>query len=306
MHVFGTVCYPHNVKPRSKLDNRSVKGVFLGYDKESPAYIVYYPDSGKVLTHRVVTFTDKHAPVRQGDKIINNNLRFYVDSEDEDEDNFVVENNVDVVDDDDNILVDDDNETILVDDDEVVPDVQVPPERRSSRNRRPPPHLDEYVTDFTNTNNNDETVDTADYVQNHENVTFCFRASSVVVPKTYKQAMASDDAERWKEAMDDEMNSLHQNNTYTLVPPPKDKQIVGGRWVYSVKVEPNGKFRYKARYVAQGFKQVHGCDYFETFAPTSKMLSVRMMMQLAKLEREEVSQRAPLSQPSLLLRCFLS
>ena len=281
MHVFGTVCYPQNVKSKSKLDNRSVKGVFLGYDKESPAYIVYYPDSGKILTHRVVTFTDKHSPVRQGDKIVDNNLRFYVD--DSDDDDLVVnspdENNTDDTPQENDvgeeiIVVDDDGDEV---DEIVVPD-DVIPERRSTRVRNPPPHLNDYVTEINNT---DDNVDTADYFQNHENVTFCFRASSVVVPKTYKQAMASDDAERWKEAMDDEMNSLHQNNTYTLVPPPKDKQIVGGRWVYAVKVEPSGNLRYKARYVAQGFKQVHGCDYFETFAPTPKLSSVRMMMQMA-------------------------
>ena len=63
MHVFGTICYPYNIK-KTKLDDRSVKGVFLGYDKESPAYIVYYPDSRKVLTHRVVTFTDTAPPLR--------------------------------------------------------------------------------------------------------------------------------------------------------------------------------------------------------------------------------------------------
>ena len=57
MHVFGSTCYPHVVK-KKKLDACSKKGVFLGYDKGSPAYIVYYPDSKKILTHRVVTFTD--------------------------------------------------------------------------------------------------------------------------------------------------------------------------------------------------------------------------------------------------------
>jgi hypothetical protein len=93
--------------------------------------------------------------------------------------------------------------------------------------------------------------------------------------------MSSNDVVKWKEAMDEEIKSLHKNNTYSLVQLPKNKQVVGGRWVYSVKIEPSGKERFKARYVAQGFKQIHGSDYFETFAPTPKMSTVRMMMQMA-------------------------
>ena len=254
MHVFGTVCYPYNIK-KTKLDNRSVKGIFLGYDKGSPAYIVYYPNSGKVLTHRVVTFTDNPSPVRQGNEIINNNL--WVHDDDDDFPGYVPPQPADIP-----PVPIVETEVIDVDAGDVVGDAPAAGVRRNPpRDRQPPPHLVE------NYELEDATVDSADYVQDFDNITFCFRAS-IAVPKTYKQAMSSDDSEKWKDAMDEEMKSLHKNNTYSLVPLPKNKQVVGGRWVYSVKVEPSGKERYKARYVAQGFKQVHGSDYFETFAPT--------------------------------------
>ena len=270
MHIFGTVCYPYNVK-KSKLDDRSVIGVFLGYDKDSPAYIVYYPNSGKVLTHRVVTFTDNIAPVRRGDEVVENNL--WIHDDDDDFPGFVPAQR-DTTGEGAVVNIDDVEAVQEAATNDVVPPVVVP-ERRTNpvRNRQPPPHLNDYVL-------GDDNVDVADYVQDFENITFCFRAS-VVVPKTYKQAMSSNESSRWKEAMDDEIKSLHKNNTYSLVQIPKNKQIVGGRWVYSVKVEPSGRERYKARYVAQGFKQVHGSDYFETFAPTPKMSSVRMIMQMA-------------------------
>ena len=56
MHSFGTVCYGYVQNPK-KLDARSEKGIFLGYDKGSPAYLVYYPESESVKRIRCVKFT---------------------------------------------------------------------------------------------------------------------------------------------------------------------------------------------------------------------------------------------------------
>lgn len=55
MQTFGTVCYSHR-QDRKKIDSRSDKGTFIGYDKNSPAYMVYYPDSRKVIKQRLVRF----------------------------------------------------------------------------------------------------------------------------------------------------------------------------------------------------------------------------------------------------------
>ena len=48
MRVFGSVCYAYR-QNKGKLDPRCTKGIFLGYDKGSPAYLVYFPETGKVL-----------------------------------------------------------------------------------------------------------------------------------------------------------------------------------------------------------------------------------------------------------------
>ena len=58
MWIFGSDCYvyKHNQK---KLDPRCTKGIFVGYDKNSPAYLVYHPESGKVMKHRLVKFVKK-------------------------------------------------------------------------------------------------------------------------------------------------------------------------------------------------------------------------------------------------------
>ena len=55
MWVFGSECYISNYDHK-KLDPRCMKGVFVGYDKNSPAHLVYHPQCGKVMKHRLVKF----------------------------------------------------------------------------------------------------------------------------------------------------------------------------------------------------------------------------------------------------------
>lgn len=78
---------------------------------------------------------------------------------------------------------------------------------------------------------------------------------------------------RWREAMNEEMNSLQKNETWELVDCPKGKKPVGCRWVYTVKYKPDGGIeRFKARLVAKGYTQAYGIDYTETFAPAKSIL----------------------------------
>ena len=69
--------------------------------------------------------------------------------------------------------------------------------------------------------------------------------------------------------MQAEVESLENNNTWTFVDRPKDKNVLPGKWVYRVKYSADGQVdKYKARYAAKGFAQVEGLDFFETYAPT--------------------------------------
>ena len=81
--------------------------------------------------------------------------------------------------------------------------------------------------------------------------------------------------------MDEEFDSLVSNETFTLTMVPPNREIVGGKWVYTIKSGPNDEETYKARYVAKGYSQVPGVDYHETFAPTARMSSIRVLMQHA-------------------------
>ena len=62
MHIFGSTWYAY-VKNATKLEARSKKGVFVGYDKESPAYLIYYPEANKVERVRCVKFLEQNVCV---------------------------------------------------------------------------------------------------------------------------------------------------------------------------------------------------------------------------------------------------
>ena len=87
--------------------------------------------------------------------------------------------------------------------------------RRSRRTRRPPAYLSDYVTD----------MEVDDHVLT--NVDYCYKSSSF--PQTYQEAMESTESSNWKAAMEEEMNSLTENNTFTLSDLPEGKKAVGGR-----------------------------------------------------------------------------
>ena len=78
------------------------------------------------------------------------------------------------------------------------------------------------------------------------------------------------------------MTSLYGNETWDLVPLPKEKKKIGYKWVYKVKHNSDESIsKYKARLVAKGYVQTHGIDYEETFAPVSKMATIHSVIVVA-------------------------
>jgi hypothetical protein len=91
--------------------------------------------------------------------------------------------------------------------------------------------------------------------------------------------------------MQEEYNSLLENQTWDLVPLLSRRKLVICRWVYRTKSATNGYInRYKARLVAKGFQEVHGIDYDETFAPVVNMDSIQLALSIAVAKGWEVHQ----------------
>ena len=101
---------------------------------------------------------------------------------------------------------------------------------------------------------------------------------------TYKQAMRSPLKSKWQEATRDEYNSLTEMGTWILVSPPKNRNVIKCKLVFTVKAD----VRYKARVVAKGFTQEHGIDYEETFSPVTRYKSIRYLLAHAALEDWEI------------------
>ncbi|CDO77941.1 hypothetical protein BN946_scf184487.g1 [Trametes cinnabarina] len=100
------------------------------------------------------------------------------------------------------------------------------------------------------------------------------------LPNSYRDAMKSPDADKWRAAEKAEYDSLMENKTWVLVPRPKDRQVVANHWVYDIKHDGH----YKARLVAKGITQVWGEDYHETFSPVVRFESIRYLLAHAALE----------------------
>ena len=101
-------------------------------------------------------------------------------------------------------------------------------------------------------------------------------------PATYQEALQGPEAKGWQIAFDAEVKSLNDNHVYTVVDRPLKKKVVKAKWVLRRKLLPGGKLdKLKARIVAKGFTQREGIDYDETFSPTVRFESVRLMVAAA-------------------------
>nr|ABA98230.2 retrotransposon protein, putative, unclassified [Oryza sativa Japonica Group] len=88
--------------------------------------------------------------------------------------------------------------------------------------------------------------------------------------------------ESWINAMHKELENFERNKVWTLVEPPSGYNVIGTKWVFKNKQNEDGLImRNKARLVAQGFTQVEGLDFDETFAPVARIEAIRLLLAFA-------------------------
>lgn len=203
MQKFGHMCYAYK-RQKGKLDSRCERDIFVGYDKNSPAYMVYYPSTTKIQKHRLVEFVNKKSGEKQDaeDEFVIQNKRPSVteptvtphktETQDVHSDNEIEEGDV---------------ETLKVEHED-----EKPVERRyPDRERKKPDYYGDSAYGFDITDIDD-----------------CYRLLCNV-PQTYKEAVSSVNAKEWHNAMDEEMQALKDKVTFTLTTLPEGRYIVGGK-----------------------------------------------------------------------------
>lgn len=279
LRVFGCLCYAKVLNLNDKFASRSISAAFMGYSSTQKGYKLLNLETKTFFVSRDVTFKEDSFPF----KIVGR-----VDSP------LFTDGSVELLDNDPLQIICEENQGQTESEVEALPTVDVPGNdvtevtelRRSSRLSRAPLWQKDYVVSV-NTGKNCSTAHPISNCVSYENISapykcFISSVSKIVEPESYSQA-AKD--ENWVKAMKEEISALENNGTWCLVPMPENKNVVGCKWVFRVKYKSDGSVeRYKARLVAKGYSQQEGVDYFDTFSPVAKMVTVRSVLALASIK----------------------
>ncbi|CAH2096121.1 unnamed protein product [Euphydryas editha] len=321
LKTFGTEAYVHiPTQKRLKWDSKSMKGIFVGYGINTKGYRVWLINNKVIGTYRDVIFVtqkkeeqntlksmekieredriekkyyiqniteprnteecfkenenheydtgretniqetstevrDQHSS--HGTEESCNDGQSYVDKSYDTEEYLSESGQEEYLDIDDQsyISTDDDNNN----DEEITED-----RTKTTRSRiiKKPSHLNDYYTGFTAVNNSE---------------------------LSYEEAINSEYSEKWKEAIQTELQALQKNKTWIETYLPEDKKAIETKWVFKIKKE-NGQNKYKARLVVRGFQQQDKLDHSEIYAPVAKLPTLRILLAIACKYNLNISQ----------------
>ena len=107
-------------------------------------------------------------------------------------------------------------------------------------------------------------------------VTYSMVQSSASEPTSHITAM---EHLLWRQAMNDEFQTLLKNKTWYLVPPHVGLKVIDCKWVFKLKQKSDGSIdRYKACMIAKGFKQQYDVDYDDTFSPVVRPTTIQLLL----------------------------
>lgn len=274
-HVFGNPCYVLKDRERlAKFAPRADEGIFLGYSLDSRAYRVYNKETKTVMDSINVTVDDNA--------------------------------DLSVVNDSDVFKSNDNSSSVQEKTNEVDKNLQPATKYRTGFKQVRKDHSTADVigdigdgmrtrgrmVDYPSKNEDNSESSTAEFVEINKalvcfikekiketNKLTCFGFVSLIEPKNIKEALMDDD---WINAMQEELNQFAKNEVWILVPRPENTNVIGTKWIFRNKMDEHGTItRNKARLVAQGYSQVEGLDFDETFAPVARLESIRLLLAIA-------------------------
>lgn len=276
LRVFGCEAHAYvHRHDRNKLDSKSKKCYFVGYTEDSRSYRLWDPVKKKIVITRDVVFNEKCDQPEQAtmlDVPATNDL-----ATDE-----TLTDNSGSGDDWDTVLGSFEHPNTSNTENEVAPqesdsttddDDDLAGPRRSERLQQEEPRYPTRERKQAEIHNQAAWAATTD-------------SCGVQTPKTLWQALNGPQKKKWLTAIKEELKSLHDNNTWSeLMDLPEGRKAIGCKWVFTLKLKPDGTVdRYKARLVALGYRQKYGIDYEDTFAPVTKMATVRTILAIAATE----------------------
>lgn len=277
---FGCCCYVFIEKHRrGKTDKKSRKGLFIGYDIDTPGFRVYFPEDHDVVSSCNVVFdengsVESFSQIEVMPEVIEGNAAEKKEESETESENFRGESRSDVDE------LSDGDEFHRLDaageseesDDEQEESANLPTRSlRDRRNLRRPTRLDDYFTG----EEIDDVTDKALLMHGLESDVFGEVNLSVAEALLDKN---------WNKAMKDEFSSLSEMKTWKLVNKPKNVKPLSCRWVFARKSDG----RHKARLVVRGYEQKQGQDYREVFSPVARHASMRLLLSIAASEEMEI------------------
>ena len=101
-------------------------------------------------------------------------------------------------------------------------------------------------------------------------------------PTTIEEALASEDKDLWRKSAIAEVNNFLKRKSWKFllksIVKTMGRKLVGVKWVFKIKNEPDYSLRYKTRVVSKGFMQIPGVDYSEKFSPVAQASTVRLVL----------------------------
>ncbi|KAL8126686.1 hypothetical protein AgCh_013813 [Apium graveolens] len=278
-HVFGCKCFVLKTHPEqlSKFDLKADEGIFVGYPLSTKAFRVYNLRTKVVMESINVSFDDKKI-TGLADFIDHDQLRF------ENEDSNSDTENPDSLSPD--TVNSDELNSDVIETVETTSKEDAPMQGEHTQDPTTSQETSEHASGSSSSDSSSSDKPSSDSAENLN--TEESNSESITEPKKVEEALQDAD---WVQAMQEELNEFERNKIWTLVSRPKNRSVVGTKWVFRNKTDSDGiNTRDKARLVAKGYSQQEGIDYDETFAPVARLEAIRIFLAYAAHKKFTVFQ----------------